>query len=434
MKHRFGLANTKLLLGFILLLMIVTVFSCDSSDQLGLEITPPGESFDYHLDSSTVLRMTTLAQDSLTTERRNPVLIGSSVDDVFGSQQASLATQLRLTSNDVDFGNNVELDSAVLLLKYHSFYGDTTTLQNLKVYELNSDLYYDSTYYSNIDLSEYFDENNPVGEIAFYPSPSTDSLTVRLDDEFGQMILEADTSHLKDPSSFLEFMKGLYITTDEVSSGGAISYFDVAGGKSRVTLYYSNIEDDSLSYEILINDNCSWINSYSHDYEGVDLRQVINDSLYSHDVTYLQGTSGLRAGLQITFSDTLLAAAEKGIAINKAQLILPVAQEYVNDIRVNPASLAVYRTNADGTNEFIEDIFLGEEYYDGGYHSDKGAYVFNIVRHIQNLLNPEPASVIENRGLFLVINEARTNANSLVLKNQEGNNAAHIDIIYTLIK
>lgn len=409
-------------------------FSCESSDKLGLEITPPGESFDYHIDSSTVIRMTTLAQDSLTSERRNPVLIGSSVDDVFGNQQASLATQLRLTSNDVDFGNSVKLDSAVLLLKYHSYFGDTTTLQNLKVYELTKDLYYDSVYYSNMDLSGYFDQNNPVGERSFYPAPSSDSLTVRLDEVFGQMILDADTSHLKDPASFLDFMKGLYITTDEVSSGGAISSFDVAGGKSRVTLYYSNIEDDSLSYEILINDNCSWINSYKHNYENVNLNQVINDSLYSHDVAYLQGISGLRAGLQITFSDSLLAAAERGIAINKAELVLPVATEYVNDIRVNPTFLAVYRINDDGTNDFIEDIFLGEEYYDGGYHSDKDAYVFNIVRHIQNLLNPEPTSVIENRGLFLVVNEARTNANSLVLKNQDGKNAAHLNIIYTLIK
>ena len=88
---------------------------------------------------------------------------------------------------------------------------------------------------------------------------------------------------------------------------------------------------------------------------------------------------------------------------------------------------------------FISEYGTTTDYYrisnkNGSYHSDKEAYVFNIVRHIQNLLNPILENRLENRGLFLVVNEARTNANGLVLKNQEGLKAAHINIIYTLIK
>jgi hypothetical protein len=434
MKHLFGLASGRLLSGLLLLAVLALVYSCDNSDRLGLELTPDGERFDYHIDSSSVVIMSTLLQDSLTMERRNPVLIGSAIDDVFGMQKGSLATQLRLTSNNVEFGEGIQLDSVVLLLKYQGYYGDTTTLQNIKVFELSESLFFDSTYYSNLDLSGYYNDNQPIGQKEYSPTPSQDSLTIRLSDEFGLKILEADTSNLVDNVAFLEFLKGIYITTDEVSSNGAIAYFDIAGEKSRVTLYYSNNEDDSLSYEVLINDNCTWVNVYDHDYLNSEAGSFVNDSLYSHELVYLQAMSGLRASVQLQFGDSIMSAAELGIAINKAELIFPVAENYISGNREKPVSLAIFKALEDGTNEFIEDAFLGEAYYDGRYHSEKKAYVFNIARHVQNLLSPVADNRLENSGLFLVVNDARTTANGLVLKNGVDGSGAKLNITYTTIK
>lgn len=433
MRNLFGVASSRLITGIVLLGMLVTAWSCDDSDELGLELTPPGERFAYHKDTSATVRMTTLLQDSLTTERRNPVLLGSAYDDVFGYQQAGFVTQLRLPSSNVEFGEGLQLDSAVLLLKYAGYYGDTTTQQHLKVYELLDDLVFDSTYYSNQDLSGYFDDMNPIAEKSFYPNPTGDSLAFRVDDEIGRKILEADTSHLADNNTFLEFFKGLYLATDPVSSGGAISYFNLAGGKSRLSLYYSNAEEDSLSYEVLINDDCAWINVFSHNYDQALVEPYINDSVYTNELVFIQGTAGLRAGMSLEFSDSLLQMAEKGIAINKAELILPIASEYVTDIRTKPLNLALYGAKADGTNDFIEDIFLGEDYYDGGFHPEKEAYVFNIARHVQNLLHPDSTQRIPNAGLFLVISDARMSANALVLRNSTSDNGIRLSLTYTLI-
>ena len=361
MNHPDALASGRLVSLSIILVLFIGLFSCNNSEELGFELTPPGERFAFFKDSSSMLSMTTLRQDSLTTERRNPVLLGSPMDDVFGLQNAGFVSQFRLTSSNVDFGEDIQLDSAVVLLKYAGYYGDTLTTQHLRVYELLIDLVFDSTYYSNQDLTGYFDSGNPVAELDFLPAPTTDSLSFRISNELGSRILQADSANLVDNTAFLQYFKGLYFKTDPVLSGGAVSYFNLAGEKSRLTLYYSNSEEDSLSYEIIINDNCAWINLFDHDYSGAAIEPLINDSIYTHEEVFIQSAAGLRAGVNIEFSDSILLRAEQGIAINKAELILPVEPSYLNSLRIKPSGLSIYAANADGTNEFIEDIFLGED-------------------------------------------------------------------------
>lgn len=433
MKRHLGLVLSRLLCGGLLFFAVAGFYSCDDSDQLGLEITPPGERFAYHIDSNALISMETLRQDSLTSEKRSAILLGSIADDVFGSHQSSFLTQLRLSSQDVDFGDEIQLDSAILLLKYHGYYGDTSSLQNLRVYEMTDDLIFDSTYYSNLSLETYFDANQPVAEKSYYPTPGADSLTIRIDDQIGLKILEADTSHLKDNSSFLEYFKGLYLKSDPVLSGGAMIYFNLAGGQSRLILYYSNNEEDSLSYEVVVNSNCTWVNIFDHEYEGSEAGAVLNDSINTHELVYIQAMSGLRAGFSIEFSDSIMLMADKGIAINKAELIFPVKQDYLNDYHEKPATLAVFGANEDGTNAFIDDIFLGESYYDGSYHQEEKGFIFNISRHVQNLLNPDVNNRLENSGLYLVINDARVSASNLVLKNGDPLSGVRLIITYTLI-
>ncbi|MCK5822168.1 MAG: hypothetical protein KAH17_09780, partial [Bacteroidales bacterium] len=101
--------------------------------------------------------------------------------------------------------------------------------------------------------------------------------------------------------------------------------------------------------------------------------------------------------------------------------------------REKPPTLAVFGANEDGTNAFIDDIFLGEIYYDGTYHEEEEGYIFNISRHVQNLLNPDLDNRLENSGLFLVINEARVSAGNLVLKNGDPLSGVSLIITYTLI-
>jgi hypothetical protein len=393
---------------------------CNNSEEVGLNLTTPGERFHYVIDSSALVEVATLRQDSLTSEKRTSSLLGCMNDPVFGRTYAHLLTQLRLSSNEVEFGAGAILDSAMLLMKYQNWYGDTTTIQNIKVYEMLQDIYVDTTYYSNKDISGFYDPSNPVANFSYRPTPDRDSVLIRMDDAFGQRLLNTDTAYLSNNTEWLKYFRGLYLEAQTTEQDGSIISYNFSGGKSRLTLYYHNDSSDSLKYEIVINSNCTWMNLFSHDYSRSTIQAQINDSVYSHPLAFLQGSSGLRGHVKISFPDTVMAKLESGIAINKAELILKVAEDPNLARFERPKTLRVFNAKADGTNEFIDDLTLGEAYYGGIYDEETGTYRFNIGRHIQNLLHPDPSQRKDNTGLFLVLSEERTSAARLILDNKPG--------------
>jgi hypothetical protein len=422
-------AGYGLLTGGLFLFMAV---GCDNSEEVGLNLTSPNERFRYIIDSSAMVTATTLRQDSLTSEKRTASMLGCMNDPVFGRSTAHLLTQLRLSSNDVDFGESPVLDSAVLLMKYQSWYGDTTTQQDIRVYELSQDLYFDSTYYSNMDINGFYDPTSPIATFSYQPLPSQDSVLIRLSDSFGQKILEVDTSYLTDNTTWLTFFRGLYLEAQPVEQDGSIISFNFTGGNSRLTLYYHNAANDSLSYEVIINSNCTWINLFHHDYSLSAIEPQINDSLYDHPEVFIQGMAGTRTHLKLTLPDTLLSIINSGIAINRAELVFTLADDPAPSIFATPKSLRVFNARTDWTNEYIEDLALGEAYYGGVLDSTTGTYHFNIGRHVQFMLHPDTIQRVDNNGMFLVLADERTSAGRLVLKNTPG--AMKLIITYTPLK
>jgi hypothetical protein len=420
-----------LLLGSLISLSFA---SCTNSDEIGLNLTPPGDRFHYVVDSTTVITASTLRQDSVTTEKRTSSLIGCMNDPIFGKSTASLLTQLRPTSNEVDFGKTPEIDSAVVLLKYQSYYGDTTGLQSMRIYELKSDLYFDSTYYSNQRMTDFYDPAAPVGEFSYHPTPGLDSVLIRLSDDFGNKIIRTDTANLSTPATWLAFFKGLYFEAQPVDQGGSIVYYNLTGGGSRLLLYYHNEVSDSLQYEVAINTNCSWVNLFQHSYSGTPIENLINDSLTTHQEVYLQSMAGLRSKLTLQLPQTILDKINTGITINKAELIVTIADDPTVSLFPKPSSIRVFKAGANDKNEFIDDLLLGETYYGGGLNTKTSSYHFNVGRHIQNLVHPDPDIRLANNGLFLVLTDERISANRLILKNGTVNGGMKLVITYTPLK
>jgi len=415
--------------------LVFLVFNgCTNSDEIGLNLTPPGDRFHYVVDSSAVVSASTLLQDSLTTEKRTSSLLGCMNDPIFGRSTANLLTQLRLSSNDVDFGVNPQIDSAMLLMKYQDYYGDTTQLQTMRIYELKQDLFFDSTYYSNLRMTGFYDPSVTVGDFSYYPKPGQDSVMIRLSDDFGTRLINTDTAFLSDNTKWVDHFKGLYFESQPVEQGGSIVYFDLTGGKSRMTLYYHNDANDSLQYEVVINANCSWVNLFSHNYSGTPIAGLINDSIDIHPEVYLQSMAGLRSHLKLEIPSSVMAKINDGITINKAELIITLADDPTDGSFGRPASLRVYNARLDGKNEFIDDLLLGESYYGGTFNSKTSSYRFNVGRHLQNILHPDPNQRIANTGLFLVITNERTSGNRVILKNGTVNGGMKLVITYTPLK
>jgi hypothetical protein len=92
-----------------------------------------------------------------------------------------------------------------------------------------------------------------------------------LNDDFGNKLLNADEANLASGTAFLQFIKGIYVTTDPVSQGGALLYFSLVSNYSRIILYYHNHPDTLKNYNFPIADYSARFMNFEHyDYQNSD--------------------------------------------------------------------------------------------------------------------------------------------------------------------
>lgn len=429
-------------LKLISLLLLITagifISSCEEPDVIGLEVQPPGDQLNLEHTDTISLITYTMREDSIRSDETVLALAGQYSDPVFGVHSSSFYTQLRLASNNADFGANPVADSIVLTLVYKAVYGDTNTQQTIKVYELNQDIYRDSSYYSN----NSFVTGTLLGSKSFVPKPldsvKVDSvnkaphLRVTLSPQLAQRFIDVSgSSNLSDNAAFLQFFKGLYITISPSGNPGAILSFDLLNSLSQVTMYYKNNTNDSLRYNFVINENCARINHFNHHkyfYASSFLKsQVFGDTLKGDSILYLQSMAGLKVKIQYPFIKDLIANGK--IAINKAELIIKLDDNDLTETDYAPPPQLVLLEEQSGKIRFIIDQYEGISYYGGLYTASKKEYRFNIARHLQQILDGQK----DNLGLSLVIWTAdRPNkANRVVLNGSKRVDPIRLSISYT---
>ena len=417
----------KPILSGIFILFFLGIISCkkDNSD-IGANLQDQNQ-LTLHFTDTTAIRSTIVKDDSVTTDERSKVLLGSYNDAIFGLAQASFATQFRLSSYDVNFGTNPVVDSLVLYLDYVGFYGDTTTSQEIKVYKMAQDIFRDSSYYSNEDMTTLADMSSPLAQITTSFSPNnTASLSIRLDDNFGTDLI-ADSSYYANSDTFLTQYKGLYITSTPVTANGAILYFDPISENTKMTLYYHNDSNDSLSFNFLINENCAYFNLFNHDYTGTAFENDINQDTATDNI-YIQSMGGVKAKIDL---DRLLTWKDSGnIAINKAELVLNI-NDINNDKQLFSPPNRLLLEIVDDNNGFDGpiDYFMDNTYFDGYYDNTNNSYTFNISQHVQKIIDGEET----NTSLYIFPENNKVSAERTVLSNS-GNNRIKLNITYTKFK
>jgi hypothetical protein len=433
-----------------LFFIYISVFfiSCNKNEEIGTNIQPDENQIGVFYTYNIPITAHTIMEDSVRTDETILNMIGSYKDDIFGTTTTGMYTQFRLTTSAVSFGTNPICDSVVLSLAYNGgFYGDTSsqTQLTLSVYEIAENFNLDDVYYSNQRLATF--KNNLVN-YTFKPNLKDSvkvgnnilppQLRVKLKKELGDKIVSAATSNLADNESFIKFFRGLYITTNKVSTSGAILYINSLSSYSKITLYYHN-DTDTLTYNLVLNDKCARFNSFDHyKYSGAVvtfIKQIINnDTILGDDKLYLQAMAGTKIRLKFPkvidssyFGNTPL----NNIAINKAELIIEVDQTTIADM-APPSLLSVVVINKDGTYSFLPDVAYGEAYFGGNYNSTTHEYHFNISKYIQNSV--QNGSFNDN-GLFIVVSGSAVKGNRAIINGPKSSeDFMRLEIIYTKIK
>lgn len=425
--------------------------SCSkTTEKIGDGLLPEGDQIGAYYTDSIEIVCYSETVDTISTSGMTSILLGSMMDPVMGRTDASIFTQLHLSSTNQHFGSEPVIDSVVLQLAVNGYYGDTTTLQTVHVYELTDSLRVTEKYYQFSDVSA-----SPIdlaNGYQFRPHPKT-SLTIVGNDTINHPViriplsntlgelLAADTAAYATPDSFKQYFFGLKISCESVSQGGAICYLTpTSNNVTQLQVYYheSPTAENQMRYYYYITSDDLYFNQYLHDYtlgapDFVD--QVVNNNVaLGQEKLYLQSTGGLRSVISFpgfkTWADHL---TEDGsyLVINEAKLILPALTADSN-VFAPPTSLALMSVNENGTTSVLPDYFEGTAYHGGTYSSLHKNVTFRISEYLQDIVLGSSNSQFIN----VLITGSSFNAQRWVMAGPDANqdNKLKCEIKYSLVK
>lgn len=418
MRNRF-----KGIFQFLILISIfLFLYSCqkDPTD-IGLNLQPGSDRMDLFVDTIAVASFT-LSQDGIASDERSLSPLGSYADPVFGFVKAGFASQFRLSSSNADFASVIEnVDSLVLYLKYQDYYGDISVAHQIKVYEFLSNIYTDSTYYSDFTFEE--SDITILEQIEFVPEQSDSIIRINMPQSLIDRITNPDNiSNFVDNDSFYELFKGVLVSVDDQYGPGSVLYLNLLSEDSKMTLHYN----DSLTYDFLINSSCARINMFSHDYTMAadELNNVMDDTITPNEFSFTQSMSGPR--IKILLPDLAEWADSINFAINKAQLVFSVVQD---DNFAPPPKMTLVAINSEGLSEFLTDYKVNSTYFGGELDETMHTYTFNIPLYLQELLIDTD---LQNNGLFLYPMDNRVSANrAKIYGGAHSDNPMQVRIMYS---
>ncbi len=451
---RHGRLNIRSLLAFVILIFFFGAIttSCENDPTIiGIDLLPDEEKLGVFSSDTTTVLVHSVFVDSIKTDETTRSLLGSYIDPVFGLSTVSIATQVRLSSVTVNFGDNPVLDSIVLSLDYTTItsilgsplvaYGDTTTVQTIKVFELDEDLVFDTAYYSNYNAAL-----KPVElaskDVSFRPTDSImvdtvlvkSQLRIQLSEEFGNSILNAPEEALESVDGFVSFMKGLYIKPEPVSAGGAIAFFDLLSAVSRLTIYYHNDDETKKSYTFLINAQCARYMNFDHDYSLGDptfVAHLNGDTALGTENFYLQSLAGVETRLSFPYIKDW--AKDQTIILNEAKLVFYNADTAGGF--APPLELFLFELKEDGSFDVLDEQFEGAAYFGGYYRRASAEYFFRMTQRIQKIISGE----YDNTPFTIGVSGASLMPNRVVLNGYNPGNTAQFDsrirlkLIYTKV-
>ena len=386
------------------------ITSCKKDDKdIPIDFIDPNSTFNS-LFQGFGLNGYTSPMDSFNTHNQSLFVLGAINDPVFGISRASIATAFGIPGNSstFSFGDSATLtiDSVVLQLRIgndSTLAGNSNAFHNFKVYELAEKLSTDSVYASN---RNYIKSAQPIGsfEGTFSPKDSVKktyyadsiripaSLRIKLSNEFANKFKTTGTFS---KTTFNDIFKGLVIEDESVfaPNDGGFFYFNLFSQYSNLIVYYRTTTTTDTANKTNYQ-RADFSVSFSAQYNKFETNSKhltqpkttkFNIS-QKRDTGYIQGLTGTK--LRIYIPDSLLhaLAANRKLAILKAEIVLKELFGNSSDYFKTPNQLSLLSTDSLGKSILTEDAKLESFIYFGGANY-RGEYRFNIARELNFLLN-----------------------------------------------
>ena len=374
-------------------IVVVVIFftACKKEwNELGSQLVVSDDLELFSFDDQEI-KISVVKEDSLRSLNSGTSYIGYLNDPYFGNTTASLYTEFRIPSTDIDFGLLAQVDSIVLSLDIADYYGDTLSPLTINVREMLETIETTTSDSLGVEASVniYSTDDFEVDpqllntpQQALYPIVNSE-LNITLSNTFGQHFLDADSSNFADNESFQSFFNGLYVTVDQGLENGLLLGLDLLNNNSKLTLYYHNATDDSLSYDFQINSSADRMTRWSHDYSATEIESALNTESVS--MGYVQGGVGLRTYIQLPELYTL---KDSNYVFHSAELIIPYISTELDSIFSSPSKLGLAAVNSAGNLEVLteDQNIQGSAYFDGNRNETSQTYSFNVARYIHKVI------------------------------------------------
>ena len=402
-----------------LLTMLVSLFilgSCKNPSGVGLDVDSDIALNSSLVDTNTVITKL-MKQDSILANFTTTSALSFFKDPIFGTTTSNIAVGLTLPGTTLSFGNNSVLDSAVLILPFAGFYGDSlNTNYNVEVKQLNEILF-------NVNPKTYFNtkkwsvNNTIIGSKNFAPRyrdsillqdiivGKKDSvkkvpaqLRIRLDRNFiTNLILKADSANLSTNTAFNNLIKGLYISLNKTSTtnNGGVFIFDTSSpNAAKLDLFYKKTSTtgiiDTLNSSLAIQGGAGYaVSEVTWDFNGTNVQTELQSNNKNSTNLYFKGLSGTQVKVDFPYLQKLKSLGTN-ISINRAELILKVVNGTESPYKPIPR-LRIFRWDIAERILPIPDEIPGDprslpiNY--GIYNKTNKTYTFNITGYAQDLLN-----------------------------------------------
>jgi len=347
----------------------------------------------FRVDLSTVLL------DSVITSGTRTGLAGEYGDDIFGSVECNSFFDLAFSTFD-GLDQGAVYDSAAFIFPYSGyFYGDTTSLMSLDLYQLTEQIV-PNTDGKLYNTSSFDHAAFPLGSLQFYPAPGSpaDSAIIIPVNSFGEelfTLIRNKDERVSTQEAFEDFLKGFVLSSTSDDNNAVIGF--IADKDHTLLRFYYHIDKEIPEYNsvtLTINETNHQFNSVRTDFSNTPLKDLGPDQRLlkeneTNGMVFVQGMTELMAKVQFpTIQDLFMAPRWE---ILKAQLVFEPVRNSDEMFKL-PQKLYLFgtdRENRINPNSLLRDseglALLPEFVYDEIFHTDT-RYTFEITPFINGEL------------------------------------------------
>lgn len=310
----------------------------------------------------------------------------------------------------------VGIDSVILSLSYKGYYGDSNSLQTLRVFEISQQSGFSDTTLYKYNQPDFATRGPELGSKTYRMKQLSDSVTfirkrdtskiagvirIPLTAQLGTRFASYDTSTTtngayRSDSMFLSLFRGLAIKSD--NSGNALTYFSPSDIKTKLIVYYRVQKNGTIDTTLteFYHSKGGQANLVRRT-PGAAFAQYLANNQANDDKIYLQSSPGSYATIRIPGLDTLQNAV-----IHRAELVVTPLETEQRSFFFFPKALFLDRINASGDTARIFDFDMSPRdnfssfSYDyarfGGLLLRDSTYKFDITRYVQRIVTNDSSN------------------------------------------